>query len=723
MSILHDTPTRFESSGEASANATYRVSFPTNIGESLTTEGVGKRDKKQGDVHATNNQYAGLDDGAVGGPGGTQVLKDLNLITRSVASSQVSKELGLSCVADEAYAKTPAGNDLGVSAFCSGSPVARNVKVKTPDSPEPVEFIHTTNFNYQSAEVQKGLYDLEAVDYLTGQIDRHAGNIFIDPTNGQVTGIDNDLCFGSKPIEIATQDSAVGAKAVGKPPLFFHEDTAAQIEAMTPDKLREILSNVDDGNGNNKLSPAEIEAAVGRLNELKDAIAVARAEGRVVKEFNEETHKASVKHHERERGTPSKTGIYSNVGNYVGRCQAELDFAKKNVEEVGEKGPDRLVEPAEVPEMAPEVVLLKDAKQQVVRAEVEAQENAHAELDAAKQELKAFDDHIAAQRAATGKRGMGPLSEAEKAERAQIAEQRAVLKANVDRCQDLVNAIENQQVASAQVDVDRASMTASVSEVSNLRQQARDLDSRIKAINRNADLLTGLSYSSTPEPLSKEEALLINRTNPPGAEAVKEGEILTRQRLNELRNNARGLRNTADKLTEQRDQLLNQAKAHSSSQGQVLKGSLQKLGDANENVKRQVARNPGVIQAKEGVKNLQAQQREVRLEQAAQRKIEEAAKQEQQAQQELQQRREESPWQNSAKQPPVPPPLPGANDADNNNEAEIKPKSTRAALIGTNRQRGPSGPNALRNSTEMKDVVEQHQQPASNTKSRSNSVT
>ena len=39
--------------------------------------------------------------------------------------------------------------------------------------------------------------DLQLIDALTGQVDRHGGNIFVDPKTGKVTGIDNDAAFGA----------------------------------------------------------------------------------------------------------------------------------------------------------------------------------------------------------------------------------------------------------------------------------------------------------------------------------------------------------------------------------------------------------------------------------------------------------------------------------------------------------------------------------------------
>ena len=44
--------------------------------------------------------------------------------------------------------------------------------------------------------IQKGLSDLQLFDAISGQVDRHAGNIYVDPETGTVTGIDDDRAFG-----------------------------------------------------------------------------------------------------------------------------------------------------------------------------------------------------------------------------------------------------------------------------------------------------------------------------------------------------------------------------------------------------------------------------------------------------------------------------------------------------------------------------------------------
>lgn len=324
MPALEDAPFRFDKNATASANETFRVDFPTPIGDAATNKGVGKADKAVGNTHANNNQYAALSDSNLTEDQGT-VIKEMNLITRSVASSEVSRALGLNTVVAEAYSSAPDGSNIGVSAFASGE----QLMTITTDANGTMQNTITRDFEFKRPDIQKGLYDLEATDYLTGQIDRHAGNIFINNATGQVEGIDNDLCLGEKPLSVAVRDGEVAAKAPGVPPLYYHEDTAAAIEELTPEKLGGILRSAADAQGGHKLDEKEIEAAQARLENMKASITLARAEGRVVAKFDDATFEASVKHHQEKAGERTFSGKLTGCGNYVGRCQVDLEYAKQ----------------------------------------------------------------------------------------------------------------------------------------------------------------------------------------------------------------------------------------------------------------------------------------------------------------------------------------------------------------------------------------------------------
>lgn len=322
MSHINEAPLHFTTNDTHSANATYQAEFAAPVGDSNTNKGIGKADRYAGEMDINNNQYMGLSDKSLRDD--ESVARDLNLITRSVASSKLSQSLGLNSVVAEAYASSPDGKQVGISAMASGSQLMSNVVDHEGKGPAVIH----REFDFSRHDIQKGLYDLEAVDYLSGQIDRHAGNIFINNETGEVEGIDNDLCFGEKPMEAAVRDSAIAAKAVGTPPLFFHEDTAAAIEQMDPAEMVEMLASVSSPDGGHRLTEPEIGAAVERLKTLKASVQVARMEGRVVSKFDEKTLEKAVEHQEKFGGAVAG---YEDAccASYVGRSQLQLQRAQE----------------------------------------------------------------------------------------------------------------------------------------------------------------------------------------------------------------------------------------------------------------------------------------------------------------------------------------------------------------------------------------------------------
>jgi hypothetical protein len=212
------------------------------------------------------------------------------MLTRAVGTSKVDQLLGTNIISEERFGVDEQGRTIGISVRVDGFGAIG----KLPGNRE-----YQLDIDYSRHEVQKGLYDLEVLDYITGQIDRHPGNIFIDPETGEVKGIDNDLCFPSLSREqmLAGLRDA-GGKAVYNKPLFMHEDTARKIEALDPEQLRETLSALKyPGRGEHgKLSPEEVEGAVVRLVEMKEHVQDLRRTGHVVTEFTRETYDEAVQH-------------------------------------------------------------------------------------------------------------------------------------------------------------------------------------------------------------------------------------------------------------------------------------------------------------------------------------------------------------------------------------------------------------------------------------------
>ena len=98
---------------------------------------------------------------------------------RSVASSRMDQWLGFDVLAHEHFYEN--GKDPGgISEKVRGVPMHK-----------------AKNVDYSNAVTQKGLADMQLLDAISGQHDRHPGNIFIDPATGRVKGIDNEMAFGA----------------------------------------------------------------------------------------------------------------------------------------------------------------------------------------------------------------------------------------------------------------------------------------------------------------------------------------------------------------------------------------------------------------------------------------------------------------------------------------------------------------------------------------------
>ncbi len=115
-------------------------------------------------------------------------------------------------------------------------------------------------------EVKRQLADLQALDYICGNIDRHKANMLYqfdesDPKHLRligVQGIDNDLSFFDGTGE---RSSLPAPEAMAAIP----ESTAAKIEGLSRDMLKTVLRNF-------ALEEAQLDAAWARTEDLKRAI-------------------------------------------------------------------------------------------------------------------------------------------------------------------------------------------------------------------------------------------------------------------------------------------------------------------------------------------------------------------------------------------------------------------------------------------------------------------
>jgi hypothetical protein len=231
------------------------------------------------------------------------VVGDRGLITRQVATYEADKFLNLNSIAEEKYGVGQDKKVIGVSIQADGTGVTSNSGF--------------FNIDYSDPRVQRGLSDLEVSDFITGQFDRHNGNIFIDPAIGKVTGIDNDLGFPEVSRDTLLQDMALNGKMVTGMPRMMHKDTADKILNANLDEFRKTLSKSPPKGGPSPLSKDAIDGAVGRLKALQDELKKGNSSGiQVVNAFDQNTYNTAISQQTSSfHTTHAKAGDKQNAAN------------------------------------------------------------------------------------------------------------------------------------------------------------------------------------------------------------------------------------------------------------------------------------------------------------------------------------------------------------------------------------------------------------------------
>jgi hypothetical protein len=281
--------------GGGSANDVARVHYKNGIGDSGATDGFFKSDWDDKKINKGQDDHINMP--GVGYTVGIEET-DARNAARAVASSRVDRALGTNVVSKDHFAKHD-GEAGVVSPMVSGEALAHNIysedNLNDPSRKEAVNQSYVTpesakNFNLRfggtydvdgdvvrkrvdkqtreldttNANVQQGMMDLQLNDYLTGQVARHAQNIFADE-DGQVTGIDNDLAFGTDYSE-SYEEKGAGMYNMGMPNLI-DGGTAERIQVMEESEFQAAL--VGEKGDLNHLNDEEIEGAMQRFRKLK----------------------------------------------------------------------------------------------------------------------------------------------------------------------------------------------------------------------------------------------------------------------------------------------------------------------------------------------------------------------------------------------------------------------------------------------------------------------
>ena len=156
--------------------------------------------------------------------------------------------------------------------------------------------------DYKNPRIQKGMSDLQIFDAISGQTDRHGGNIFVNPQTGKVTGIDDDQAMTTSYYRVDEPQN----QYPGLPPLVDRR-TAEKILALRPENLEEFLKPRENDQG--KLTPKERQAVEGRLRAVQEYLEKLGKAGGLVDTWDDNTYN-------RQMADPDKT--------YLGK--AETDY-------------------------------------------------------------------------------------------------------------------------------------------------------------------------------------------------------------------------------------------------------------------------------------------------------------------------------------------------------------------------------------------------------------
>ena len=192
-----------------------------------------------------------------------------NMSRRNVATSRIAGLLGLGKLVaksdtaeiyDEATGKTIRGNLM--------------------DQAEGEEYDKIKD-KLQQSEITSGfmrdIMNLQVLDMLCGQVDRHAGNMLYKIENGKISGIqgiDNDASFGTNTDAVSGKDGErKDAKVIddqtGEMAIpYMDDELAVRIEELKGEVVRYVLKDL--------LKGAEIDATIFRLNVMKKGIKKAR---------------------------------------------------------------------------------------------------------------------------------------------------------------------------------------------------------------------------------------------------------------------------------------------------------------------------------------------------------------------------------------------------------------------------------------------------------------
>ena len=290
-------------------NDVFRAETTGSIGKQGTRIGYAKRAVKKGQQNNATTDYIGIQ-----ADNNNRLLVNPNLIARQVLSYRLDKHIGLDVTAVEIFSEDTDGNIIGITAEAVGTQA-----METSQDGRQI----LNRFDLDAPQAQKSLSDLQLMDAITGQLDRHLGNLFIDKDSGKVTGIDNDGSFPTTNSDMVnptgnilrSQFERQGGTLVYKQ-LLVDSDSAEKILEIDEGSFRKVLQG--RSRDPEKLDNASINAAVERLRAVQHQVQRLRNDGKLIDSWGDSTFVTAL-----DTGFNSK----NQPTNYLSRAVAEYDRA------------------------------------------------------------------------------------------------------------------------------------------------------------------------------------------------------------------------------------------------------------------------------------------------------------------------------------------------------------------------------------------------------------
>lgn len=313
------------------ASDVFKAETKGSIGKTGTNKGFAKKSIGKSDKYNDTSVNLGL----VNEDYKHEV--DPNLIARQVISSRLDKKLGLNVLSDEIFSKDEDGRTIGISGRVDGKQVM--------EGGSNTGYTYN-NFDLSDPKVQKGLSDLQLIDAITGQLDRHMGNVFIDGATGSVKGIDNDMAFGRKESAFETELSPVLSSGNSLRNQFTtnEEDgsirynqtqvdkaSAESVLAMSESDFKKILKG-RSGDGE-KIDSGAISMALIRFRAVKEQMQYLKDNEMLVSEWNDDTYDEALNSGVVDNENKGKK--FENHTNYTARASREKALAGQGLKGEG----------------------------------------------------------------------------------------------------------------------------------------------------------------------------------------------------------------------------------------------------------------------------------------------------------------------------------------------------------------------------------------------------